>query len=84
MRVVELRVKPGEYVPVHTHRWATVNYVISLGDFLSYDADGNLKFDSRTGPADLREGAVFCLPPYPPPHSVKNIGASEMHGIAVS
>jgi hypothetical protein len=62
VRVVELRVKPGEFVPVHTHRWATVNYVISLGDFLSYDADGNLKFDSRTGQADLRQGAVSREP----------------------
>lgn len=83
VRVVELRVKPGEIVPVHTHRWATVNYVITLSDFLSYDSDGNLKLDSRTGKSDIKEGSVFCLPPYPPPHSVENVGTSEMHGIAV-
>lgn len=83
VRVIELRVKPGEIVPVHTHRWASINYVVSLGDFLSFDADGNLKLDSRMGETDIKEGEVFCLPPFPPPHSVENIGASEMHGISV-
>jgi quercetin dioxygenase-like cupin family protein len=83
VRVVELRVKPGETVPVHTHRWATVNYVVSLSDFLSYDADGNIKLDSRAVKTDIKEGAVFYLPPYPPPHKVENIGASEIQGIAV-
>jgi quercetin dioxygenase-like cupin family protein len=83
MRVTELRVKPGDRVPVHTHRWASVNYVLKLGDFISYDAEGNVKFDSRGGESEINQGAVFCLPPFPPPHSVENIGAVEMHGISV-
>ena len=83
VRIVELRVGPGETVPAHTHRWPTVNYVVSLGDFLSRDAEGNLKSDSRTGNSDIKEGGVFCLPPFPPLHSVENIGNKEVHGIAV-
>lgn len=83
VRIVEFKVKPGEFVPVHTHRWATVNYVISLSDFLSYDADGSLKFDSRAEKTQIKEGAVFCLPPFPAPHAVENIGTSEMRGVAV-
>ena len=83
MRIIEFKVKPGEFVPVHTHRWASVNYVLRLSDFLSYDADGNLKLYSRTGGFGGREGEAFCLPPFPPLHAVENIGEREMHGISV-
>ena len=83
VRVMELRAKPGEIVPVHTHRWASVNYVLSLSDFLSYDAYGNVKLDSRTDESGIKQGGVFCLPPFPPPHSVENIGDSELIGISV-
>jgi hypothetical protein len=83
VRIMEFRVQPGETVPVHTHRWSTINYVLSLSDFLSYDADGNLKLDSRTGNFGTEEGEVFCLPPFPPLHSVVNIGTGEMRGISV-
>jgi quercetin dioxygenase-like cupin family protein len=81
VRVVELRVKPGETVPVHTHRWTTINYVVSHSDFLSRDADGNIKLDSRDGQNEIKEGAVFCLPPFPALHSVENVGAHELRGI---
>ena len=80
VRISDFRVKPGEIVPVHTHRWASVNYVLSLSDFLSYDGDGNLKLDSRTGTSDIKQGAVFCLPPFPLPHSVKNFGERHSRG----
>lgn len=83
VRIMDFRVKPGEFVPTHTHRWATINYVLKLSDFLSYDEDGNLKLDSRTGEFSGKEGEVFCLPAFPPLHSVKNIGESEMHGISI-
>jgi quercetin dioxygenase-like cupin family protein len=83
VRVMELRIKPGEIVPVHTHRWASVNYVLSLSDFLSYDAYGNVKLDSRTDESEIKQGGVFCLPPFPPPHSVENIGGCELIGISV-
>lgn len=83
IRIVDFRVKPGDTVPLHTHRWPTVNYVISLSDFLSYDSDGNLKHDSRDGESTQREGAVFCLPAFPPLHSVENVGTGEIRGVAV-
>jgi hypothetical protein len=83
VRVVDFRVKPGDTVPLHTHRWPTVNYVIALSEFLSFDRNGNLKLDSRDGEAPQREGSVFYLPAFPPLHSVENIGNGEMRGIAV-
>ena len=83
VRVVEFSCNPGDTVPLHTHRWPTVNYVLNLSEFISYDAAGNLKLDSRDGQAEQREGAVFFLPAFPPLHSVENIGDSEMRGVSV-
>lgn len=83
VRVLELKVEPGETVPIHTHRWATVNYVLSHSDFLSRDADGQVKLDSRADVSGVKEGAVFYLPPNPPLHSVENIGADDLRGITV-
>ena len=83
VRIMEFRVPPGDLVPAHTHRWATINYVVSLSDFLSYDADGNLKLDSRSGQFGGKEGEVFCLPPFPPLHSVENIGEGEIRGLSI-
>lgn len=83
LRIIEFRLKPGETVPVHTHRWPSISYVLSLSDFLSYDTHGNIKLDSRMGHSEIKQGEVFCLPPFPPPHSVENIGETEMHAISV-
>lgn len=83
VRVVDFRVGPGDTVPLHTHRWPTVNYAISLSEFLSFDSGGNLKLDSRDAEVAQREGSVFYQPAFPPLHSVENIGDGEMHGIAV-
>ena len=68
---------PGELVPVHTHRWPATIYVARQSDFLRRDQDGNLLFDSRTlGPPPAKPLAQWT-PPLPP-HSVENIGSSEI------
>jgi quercetin dioxygenase-like cupin family protein len=83
VRVVDFRVSAGDTVPLHTHRYATVNYVISISDFCSYDSDGNVKLDTRETEVVQQAGAVFYLPPFPPLHSVKNIGSGEIRGVTV-
>ena len=83
VRIMEFTVPPGDVVPVHTHRWQSINYVFSLSDFISFDADGNVKFDSRKDRFAAKEGEAFCLPPLPPLHSVENVGKGEMRGISV-
>ena len=83
IRIMEFTIGPGEIVPVHTHQWPTVNYVVSHSDFLSRDAEGHVRFDSRGAEAEMPEGTVFCLPAFPPLHSVENIGANEMRGLSV-
>ncbi len=60
-RVLDARIAPGEMARLHTHRWPSVLYVISLGHFVRRDGNGTVVLDSREGGAsrrrDLRCGA---------------------------
>jgi quercetin dioxygenase-like cupin family protein len=80
VRVLGTRIAPGDKTPVHTHRWPSVLYVVSSSDFLRHDQHGNLLTDSRKQPSP--QPAAIWVPPMPP-HSVENIGASEIHLINV-
>jgi hypothetical protein len=42
VRGLDSRIQPGERVPVHTHRWASVLYILGTSDFIRYDPDGKL------------------------------------------
>jgi hypothetical protein len=77
VRVLEVRIAPGAQVPVHTHRWPASIYVAKQSDFLRRDGDGNLLFDSRTTGPPPTEPVAQWTPPVPP-HSVENIGESEI------
>jgi len=77
VRVLEVRIAPGELVPVHTHRWPASIYVAKQSDFLRRDHHGNLLFDSRSvGPPPDKPLAQWT-PPLPP-HTVENIGSNEI------
>ncbi len=77
VRVLEVRISPGQLVPVHTHRWPGTIYVVRGSDFLRRDGEGKLLFDSRlAGPPPATPLAQWTEPL--PPHSVENIGDSEI------
>lgn len=78
VRVLEVRIKPGQIVPVHTHRWPAAVYVISASDFIRRDENGNLLFDSRTAGAPLATASAQWTGPLQP-HSVENIGSADIH-----
>lgn len=82
VRVLEVRILPGQIVPVHTHRWPSVAHVKSASDFLRRDEEGKLIFDSRTAGVAQKAFDVVWTPPLPP-HSVENIGAAEIHVLMV-
>jgi quercetin dioxygenase-like cupin family protein len=82
VRVLEVRIRPGEFVPVHTHRWPSVTCVVSASHFLRRDEKGALLFDSRTAGPPPEKPAAQWTPPLPP-HSVENIGNSEILLISV-
>ena len=82
VRVLDSWVKPGESTSVHTHRWASVLYILGISDFIRCDAEGNVTFDSRETPAQIEKGTALWSPPLTP-HFVKNVGAGEIRVISV-
>ena len=80
VRVLEVRIGPGQFVPVHTHRWPSAAYVMSGSDFIRRDSEGKLLFDSRTMGALPATPMVQWIGPLPP-HSVENIGDAEIIAI---
>lgn len=82
VRVLDSRIKPGETVPVHTHRWASVLYVLGTSHFIRYDPEGKAVFDSRTAASQVETGAVLWSPSLRP-HSVENVGETEIRVISV-
>jgi hypothetical protein len=77
VRLLEVRIPPGETTPVHTHRWPSAIYVAKQSDFIRRDGDGNLLFDSRTVGPPPSEAVVQWVGPLPP-HSVENVGGVEI------
>jgi len=77
VRVLEVRIGPGQFVPVHTHQWPSAVYVISGSDFIRRDGEGKLLFDSRTMGLLPAAPTVQWIEPFPP-HSVENIGNTEI------
>jgi len=77
VRILEVRIPPGDFVPVHTHRWPSAIYVARQSDLLRRDGEGNLLFDSRAAGPPPAEPLVQWVPPLPP-HSVENIGNTEI------
>jgi hypothetical protein len=77
VRLLEVRIPPGAFVPVHTHRWPSAIYVAAQSDFIRRDGDGNVLFDSRTvGPPPDKPLVQWTGPL--PPHSVENVGSREI------
>jgi hypothetical protein len=54
-----------------------------MSDFVSCDADGRVKLDTRTGAGGFEPGHVFCLPAFPPLHDVENVGDRMLRGLSV-
>jgi len=81
VRVLETVIPAGAHTAVHTHCWPSVLYMLSVSDFLRYDDQGAVITDSRTLP-ERPVGAAVYVPPMPP-HSVHNIGSSEIRMINV-
>ena len=82
VRVLETIIPAGARTAVHTHRWPSVLYMISVSDFLRYDDRGAVITDSRTQPQPVPKGGAVYVPPMAP-HSVQNIGSSEIRMINV-
>jgi hypothetical protein len=82
VRVLDTRIPPGDTVPLHTHRWPSVLYVISHAPFVRRDAEGRVLVDTRGGgPAASGPPALWSAPL--PPHTLENVGDREIRVISV-
>jgi hypothetical protein len=84
VRVLDTRIPAGDVVPVHTRRFLcrpAVYYTIAGGHFLRCDAEGNVLLDTRVQGIPPGEPARFIESL--PPHSIENVGTSEIHLISV-
>lgn len=77
VRVLDTRIGPGATVPVHTHRWPSILYMLSTDHFVRRDADGAVLADTRATGMSAEIGAAVPVPAMAP-HSVENVGSSEI------
>jgi catechol 2,3-dioxygenase-like lactoylglutathione lyase family enzyme len=82
VRVIRTVVPVGEKTPVHTHRWASVEYVLSTTNFVRRDGDGHVLFDTRTAHAKPRPSDALWSEPFPP-HSLENVGDTDLRVIMI-
>ena len=82
VRILDTRIPAGAKTGAHTHRWPAALYVLSWSQFIRRDADGSVTLDSRNVPA-------LATPPQAlwsealAPHSLENVGTSDLHVISV-
>lgn len=81
VRVLDIRVGPGDTVPLHTHCWPSALYLLSWSDFVRRDAIGEVLADSRIQSKPV-EGAAHWSPAMPP-HTLENVGETDLHLIGV-
>lgn len=81
VRVLDTSVAPGETVPLHTHRWPSVLYILAWSDFVRRGAEGEVLLDSRRSGAVAPGMALWSGPLGP--HTLENVGESELRAISV-
>jgi hypothetical protein len=81
VRVLDTHIPAGDVVPVHTHRWPAVYYTISPGEFVRRDGEGRVLLDTRITPTLQGQPPARFIESLPP-HSVENVGTSEIHLIS--
>jgi hypothetical protein len=82
VRVLLTTIPIGAATPVHTHHWPSVEYLITASDFVRRDADGNVLLDTRVADSTPEASDVLWSDPFPP-HSLENVGDTELRVIMV-
>ena len=82
VRILDTRIPAGERTAVHTHRWPAALYIRSWSQFIRWNAAGDILLDSRNVPA-LSTSPQALWSPALLPHSLENVGTSDLHVISV-
>ncbi len=77
VRVLHTHIPAGALVPLHTHRYSGVAFLLSHSHFIRRDHQGTVLLDSRQASASPDVSVVQWLEPLPP-HTVENVGESEI------
>ena len=80
VRVLQTLIPPGQRTGLHTHRWPSVIHTLSFSHFLRRDETGAITQDTRASQVPRPE---FHWSPPLPPHSIENIGETNIHLILV-
>ena len=82
VRVLDGRVAPGATVPVHTHRWGGVLYILASSDFVRRDPEGTVLADTRLSKSTPTLGTAVWGAPLTP-HSLENVGRGAFRTLTV-
>jgi hypothetical protein len=77
VRVLHTHIPAGALVPLHTHRYPGVAFLLSRSHFVRRDHQSAVLLDSRQSGGASDAPAVQWLEPLPP-HTVENVGESEI------
>jgi len=83
VRVIETKIAAGETTAIHTHRWPNVQYILKSTEFLRRDGEGSVLFDTRAADGLRPEPWTARWSKPLPPHSIENVGETELHVIMI-
>lgn len=76
VRVLEVSLAPNEKEPLHHHKWPSVLYIEEAGDFIDYDKEGKVIFDTQKLPEPLTFPLTMQKEPEAP-HFVVNLSKTK-------
>lgn len=76
VRVLEVYLAPEEKEPLHHHKWPSVLYIQEAGDFVDYDSNNKVIFDTQKLPEPLSFPLTMAKEPEAP-HSVVNLSKTK-------
>jgi hypothetical protein len=82
VRVLDTHCNPGSTVPLHTHRWPGVLYILGVSDFVRRDSEGRVLLDTRQTSDHSPIGSSVWGDPLTP-HSLQNVGDSVLRNITI-
>ena len=83
VRALDVRIPVGRTIPVHTHCWPSVLYLLSAGDSIRRDPEGRILLDTITPSQTQSPSPSTHWSPPLPPHSVENVGETEIRVVSV-
>jgi hypothetical protein len=82
VRVLDAHVNSGDTVPLHTHCWPGVLYILGASDFVRRNPHGEVLVDTRRSTSHAPPGSSVWGDVLTP-HTLENVGDGELRNITV-